>query len=48
MGGVGRNFGMGGVGQNTSMRQKNGMGLNILLFNHTLQNTLCLLRMSFI
>ena len=33
---VGRNFGVGSVGQKNEVRQKNGMGLNLLLFNHTL------------
>ena len=35
-------------GHITGLRQKNAMGLNILLFNHTLQNTFCLLKISFI
>ena len=28
--------GLGGVGQKNEVQQKNGMGLNVLLFNHSL------------
>ena len=35
-GGMGRNFGMGGMGQKNAAHQKNGMSLNVLLFNYTL------------
>ena len=30
---------MGGVGQKNGVRLKIGMGLNVLLFNHTIENT---------
>ena len=40
MGGVGQNFGVGGVGgvgpYEFDVGQKHGVGLNVLLFNHTL------------
>ena len=39
MGGMGSmvwNFGIGGMGQKNEVQQKNGMGLNALLFNHIL------------
>ena len=39
VGGVGRNFGLDGVG---AIGQKTGMGINVLLFNHTLQKTMSL------
>ena len=39
---MGQIFGAGGVGQKNAA-SKNGMGLNALLFNYTLQKTLCLL-----
>ena len=59
MGGMGSwKFGMGGVGRNfyvwrwcprlkNDVRQQSGMGLNILLFNHTLQKTLFSLEYDF-
>ena len=36
MGGMGQNFGTGGIGQKNAVRQKNDMGLNVLLFNYIL------------
>ena len=36
VGGVGSMGGAGGVSQKHAARQKNGMGLNVLLFNYTL------------
>ena len=36
VGGMGQNLGAGGIGQKNAVCQKNGMGLNVFLFNYTL------------